>query len=145
MCRHVLNCTVYMQAPCCKRWFECAECHDENTTGHRWTMSPTMRFTCRVCRKCFERDFKLFSRELLMHIIDFIINFLLHTLSLLFSLIHCVRIHTENDKKCDHCGTPWVKAGVTNESEIVNETKHILSHELRTQVDCNMNTFFHSV
>ena len=62
-----------------------------------------------------------------------------------FSTQLCVCMYIESDRNCDHCGTPWVKAGVTNESEIVNETKHILIHELGVQIDCNMNSFFHSV
>ena len=57
----------------------------------------------------------------------------------------CLYMYEVNDKKCDHCGTLWVKPGVTNESQIVEETKHILVHELGVQVDCDMNTFFHSV
>ena len=62
MCKHVLNSTVYLQAPCCGQWFECTECHDE-AVDHKMTYKPKIRFTCKQCKKCFVRDFKLFSEK----------------------------------------------------------------------------------
>jgi uncharacterized CHY-type Zn-finger protein len=52
-----------MQAPCCNKWFECSECHDEAVKSHVFQFSTQMRFTCKVCRKVFTRDFKLFSEQ----------------------------------------------------------------------------------
>ena len=63
MCRHILNSTVYIQAPCCSKWFECSECHDEHVKTHTFQFQPQMRFTCKVCNKCFNRDFQLFSEK----------------------------------------------------------------------------------
>lgn len=34
MCRHLLNAKVAIQATCCKGWFECQECHDEQVPDH---------------------------------------------------------------------------------------------------------------
>jgi uncharacterized CHY-type Zn-finger protein len=60
MCKHVLNSQVYFQAKCCKKWFECTECHDENS-DHKYQFSSQLRFTCKSCRACFDRNFKHFS------------------------------------------------------------------------------------
>ncbi len=61
MCKHVLNSKVYFQAACCSKWFECSECHDEAIKSHKFEFASTMRLTCKTCRKCFNRDFTLFS------------------------------------------------------------------------------------
>ena len=84
MCKHILNAQVswwklgwqpgalltslilnqvYIQAPCCNKWFECTECHDEMVKTHVFEFSSTLRFTCKPCRKVFSRDFKLFSEQ----------------------------------------------------------------------------------
>ena len=49
-----------MQSPCCARWVECSECHDE-TSNHLFQHSSKIKFMCKNCKKCFFRDFKLFS------------------------------------------------------------------------------------
>lgn len=54
---------VYIQAPCCNKWFECAECHDDAVKTHVFELKSDMRFTCKPCRKVFTRDFKLFSES----------------------------------------------------------------------------------
>lgn len=60
MCKHILNSQVYFQSPCCKKWFECTECHDE-MCDHKYKYSPILRFTCKNCRSCFDRNFNHFS------------------------------------------------------------------------------------
>ena len=60
MCKHVINAEVYIQSPCCRKWFECSECHDENCT-HPFKFSSELRFCCKQCRTCFSRKFKFFS------------------------------------------------------------------------------------
>lgn len=44
-----------IRSPCCKKWFDCAECHHEQETH---TLKPTteMTFACKKCRKCFRKD-----------------------------------------------------------------------------------------
>jgi len=61
MCRHILNCQTYIQAPCCGEWFECAECHDEAKPAHKFKFKSILKYTCKQCKKCFSRDFRLFS------------------------------------------------------------------------------------
>jgi hypothetical protein len=63
MCKHVNNCQVYMYAPCCKIWVECSECHDEMQPDHQFQFDRFMKFTCKVCRKRFDRDFGMFSEK----------------------------------------------------------------------------------
>ena len=63
MCKHILNSKVYIQAPCCSRWFECTECHDEMMKTHTFEYCTRMRFTCKECHKCFNRNFQLFSEK----------------------------------------------------------------------------------
>eukprot|EP01035_Chromulina_nebulosa_P018970 gene18970-24781_t len=60
MCKHILNAQTYIRAPCCMRWFECAECHDEREPTHKFQHSKILRFVCKSCRKCFDRDFTIF-------------------------------------------------------------------------------------
>mmetsp|Transcript_2334 Transcript_2334/g.4285 ORF Transcript_2334/g.4285 Transcript_2334/m.4285 type:complete len:119 (-) Transcript_2334:312-668(-) len=62
MCKHVLNCEVYMQSPCCQKWFECAECHDDNC-NHPFKFATELRFCCKRCKTCFNRNFKFFSEK----------------------------------------------------------------------------------
>ena len=64
MCKHLLNSQVYIQAPCCMKWYECSECHDEVCEPfHIMEYSTNVRFTCKCCKKCFIRDFSLFSEK----------------------------------------------------------------------------------
>jgi uncharacterized CHY-type Zn-finger protein len=63
MCRHVLNSQVYFQSPCCKKWFECTECHDENSPSHSFKFAQSLKFVCKKCKSCFSRSFKHFSEK----------------------------------------------------------------------------------
>ena len=62
MCRHILNAQVYIQGKCCDKFYGCAECHDEEES-HPFQFAKTLRFMCKVCKKCFDRDFQLFSEK----------------------------------------------------------------------------------
>ena len=53
--KHVLNSQVSIRAPCCKQWFDCAECHAE-TQSHRLAKSTEMTFICKKCKKAFRKD-----------------------------------------------------------------------------------------
>ncbi|KAM0276751.1 hypothetical protein ACHAQH_006400 [Verticillium albo-atrum] len=55
MCKHILNAQVAIRSPCCKKWFDCAECHHE-TEKHPLLQSTEMTFACKKCRKCFRKD-----------------------------------------------------------------------------------------
>ena len=60
MCKHVLNAQVAVRAPCCKKWFDCPECHEE-TQDHE--LMPTMElvFLCKKCKKAFRKDVSEFE------------------------------------------------------------------------------------
>ncbi|RHZ70027.1 hypothetical protein CDV55_105861 [Aspergillus turcosus] len=55
MCKHVLNAQVAIRSPCCRKWFDCAECHGEQET-HPLAKSTEMTFACKKCKKCFRKD-----------------------------------------------------------------------------------------
>lgn len=60
MCRHVLNAQVSIRSPCCKKWFDCAECHAE-TADHTLLQSFEMVFICKKCKKAFRKDAREFE------------------------------------------------------------------------------------
>mmetsp|Transcript_5479 Transcript_5479/g.5645 ORF Transcript_5479/g.5645 Transcript_5479/m.5645 type:complete len:132 (-) Transcript_5479:181-576(-) len=62
MCKHILNTQAYLQAPCCLKWVECSECHDE-IESHPLQHSSKLRFCCKNCKTCFIREFSLFSEK----------------------------------------------------------------------------------
>ncbi|KAF0716524.1 hypothetical protein AaE_011078 [Aphanomyces astaci] len=87
MCKHIINVQVRdpfhevhafddsqgalsqvaFRAPCCKRWFDCTECHFE-MADHPIAPSPEMAFACKQCKKCFRKimsmiDISHFSEE----------------------------------------------------------------------------------
>ncbi|TQB76593.1 hypothetical protein MPDQ_007514 [Monascus purpureus] len=53
--KHVLNAQVSIRAPCCRKWFDCAECHREQET-HPLKKTTEMTFACKKCKKCFRKD-----------------------------------------------------------------------------------------
>ncbi|KAK2031898.1 CHY zinc finger protein [Colletotrichum caudatum] len=55
MCKHVLNAQVAIRSPCCKKWFDCADCHHEQEK-HPLMQSLEMVFACKKCKKCFRKD-----------------------------------------------------------------------------------------
>lgn len=57
MCKHILNAQVSIRAPCCKQWFDCAECHAEKT-DHELMKVYEMVFACKKCKKVFRKDYR---------------------------------------------------------------------------------------
>ncbi|GAA5897775.1 hypothetical protein JCM8208_000258 [Rhodotorula glutinis] len=55
MCKHILNAQASIRAPCCKKWFDCAECHAE-VSDHPLARMTEMAFLCKKCRKAFRKD-----------------------------------------------------------------------------------------
>lgn len=53
--KHILNAQVSIRSPCCKQWFDCAECHAETQT-HQLKQAMEMTFACKKCKKCFRKD-----------------------------------------------------------------------------------------
>ncbi|OOG00105.1 hypothetical protein ASPCADRAFT_1760 [Aspergillus carbonarius ITEM 5010] len=55
MCKHILNAQVAIRSACCKKWFDCAECHQEQES-HSLAKTNEMVFACKKCKKCFRKD-----------------------------------------------------------------------------------------
>ncbi|KAI8323465.1 hypothetical protein GQ54DRAFT_296766 [Martensiomyces pterosporus] len=62
MCKHILNAQVSIRAPCCKRWFDCPECHSENA-NHELMRTSEMVFACKKCKKTFRKDLTDYEDE----------------------------------------------------------------------------------
>eukprot|EP01111_Echinosteliopsis_oligospora_P006354 TRINITY_DN2045_c0_g1_i1.p1 TRINITY_DN2045_c0_g1~~TRINITY_DN2045_c0_g1_i1.p1 ORF type:complete len:113 (+),score=19.74 TRINITY_DN2045_c0_g1_i1:101-439(+) len=62
MCKHILNAQVQIRAPCCKSWFDCAECHKEKS-DHDLTKTSEMVFACKKCKKVFRKDMSNFDES----------------------------------------------------------------------------------
>ncbi|PSS23224.1 hypothetical protein M430DRAFT_64875 [Amorphotheca resinae ATCC 22711] len=55
MCKHILNAQVSIRSPCCRKWFDCADCHRE-TEDHPLLQRTEMVFACKKCKKAFRKD-----------------------------------------------------------------------------------------
>ncbi|KAK4040897.1 hypothetical protein C8A01DRAFT_35069 [Parachaetomium inaequale] len=55
MCKHILNAQVSIRSPCCRKWFDCPECHAEQES-HPLLQRFDMTFACKKCKKCFRKD-----------------------------------------------------------------------------------------
>lgn len=53
--KHILNAQVSIRSPCCKKWFDCAECHAEKE-DHPLAKRTEMAFICKKCKKAFRKD-----------------------------------------------------------------------------------------
>ncbi|KIY51468.1 hypothetical protein FISHEDRAFT_64199 [Fistulina hepatica ATCC 64428] len=60
--KHILNAQVSIRAPCCKQWFDCAECHAE-TQNHPLTRTTEMAFICKKCKKAFRKDISTYEES----------------------------------------------------------------------------------
>ncbi|TVY33639.1 Uncharacterized protein LSUB1_G005960 [Lachnellula subtilissima] len=78
MCKHILNAQVSIRAPCCRKWFDCAECHLESEDHPLLQRTEMVRlfpsipivclprlfainrdyqvFACKKCKKAFRKD-----------------------------------------------------------------------------------------
>ncbi|GAM23737.1 hypothetical protein SAMD00019534_069120, partial [Acytostelium subglobosum LB1] len=55
MCKHILNAQVSIRAICCKRWFDCPECHKEQT-DHPLKRTEEITLACKKCKKVFRKN-----------------------------------------------------------------------------------------
>ncbi|PAV16337.1 zinc finger protein [Pyrrhoderma noxium] len=62
MCKHILNAQVSIRSPCCRQWFDCAECHAE-TQDHPLAKTTEMAFMCKKCRKAFRKDMTAYEES----------------------------------------------------------------------------------
>ena len=57
MCRHILNAQVAVRAPCCKKWFDCPDCHEEMFgEDHELMQTLELVFMCKKCKKAFRKE-----------------------------------------------------------------------------------------
>ncbi|KAH3765838.1 transcription factor [Pelomyxa schiedti] len=61
MCKHILNAQVSVRAACCKKWFDCPECHNEQSPDHPLMKSFEIVLACKKCRKVFRKDVRDFD------------------------------------------------------------------------------------
>ncbi|KAL3476446.1 hypothetical protein BJX99DRAFT_258382 [Aspergillus californicus] len=62
MCKHILNAQVAIRSACCRKWFDCAECHGEQE-AHPLMKSNDMTFACKKCKKCFRKSGEEFEES----------------------------------------------------------------------------------
>ncbi len=62
MCKHILNVQVSIRTPCCKKWFDCSECHAE-ASDHKIKKTTELVFACKVCKKVFRKDVLQFEEQ----------------------------------------------------------------------------------
>ncbi|KAK2748565.1 hypothetical protein FQN57_000700 [Myotisia sp. PD_48] len=62
MCKHILNAQVAVRSPCCRKWFDCTECHKEQE-DHELLPSTEMTLACKKCKKCFRKDASEFEES----------------------------------------------------------------------------------
>lgn len=60
--KHILNAQVSIRSPCCRQWFDCAECHAEKQ-DHELKGTTEMIFACKKCRKVFRKDMETFEES----------------------------------------------------------------------------------
>jgi uncharacterized CHY-type Zn-finger protein len=60
--KHILNAQVSIRAPCCKQWYDCAECHGEKQS-HNLARTVEMHFMCKKCKKAFRKDMSAYEES----------------------------------------------------------------------------------
>ena len=60
--KHILNAQVSIRSPCCRQWFDCAQCHAD-TASHPLKQTLEMVFACKKCKKCFRKDMQEFDES----------------------------------------------------------------------------------
>ncbi|KAH9464163.1 hypothetical protein MJO28_002202 [Puccinia striiformis f. sp. tritici] len=63
MCKHILNAQVSIRAQCCRKWFDCAECHVEQEPDHKLFKSTEMVMMCKKCKKPFRKIVEEFEES----------------------------------------------------------------------------------
>ena len=62
MCKHVLNAQVSVRAACCKKWYDCPECHAEKE-DHEIMKNVEIVMACKKCKKVFRKDVSNFDES----------------------------------------------------------------------------------
>jgi uncharacterized CHY-type Zn-finger protein len=62
MCKHKPNAQVSIRAACCKKWFDCTQCHTE-VSKHELLRRWELIFACKKCKKVFKKDLRDFEEQ----------------------------------------------------------------------------------
>eukprot|EP00703_Trepomonas_sp_PC1_P004318 JAP92288.1 hypothetical protein TPC1_15823 [Trepomonas sp. PC1] len=62
MCKHIPNVQTQVYARCCKKWFDCAQCHAE-TEDHPIQKDEDVIMVCKKCKKVFKVNIREFDPE----------------------------------------------------------------------------------
>ncbi|CAN6629931.1 hypothetical protein TRVA0_012S01860 [Trichomonascus vanleenenianus] len=62
MCKHILNAQVSVRTQCCRKWYDCPTCHEENE-DHPLRKTIDMTFVCKKCKKAFRKDLSDFDES----------------------------------------------------------------------------------
>ncbi|PMD21701.1 hypothetical protein NA56DRAFT_670773 [Hyaloscypha hepaticicola] len=64
MCKHILNAQVSIRSPCCRKWFDCAECHAEQESHPLLQKTEMVPLFCPPkCKKAFRKDAEEFEES----------------------------------------------------------------------------------
>ena len=55
MCKHIYNAQVAIRAPCCRKWYDCPDCHEEQQ-DHELEKTLDIVMMCKKCKKAFRKD-----------------------------------------------------------------------------------------
>ncbi|VVT56387.1 uncharacterized protein SAPINGB_P005031 [Magnusiomyces paraingens] len=55
MCKHILNAQVSIRTQCCRKWYDCPQCHLENE-DHPLKKTLDLTMICKKCKKAFRKD-----------------------------------------------------------------------------------------
>ncbi|KAJ5222125.1 uncharacterized protein N7469_011012 [Penicillium citrinum] len=105
MCKHILNAQVAIRSACCRKWFDCAECHQEQES-HQLAKSSEMIFACKKCKKCFRKDASEFEERFAYPARS----------STYIKLIYSSS--SFSDEYCPHCDNHFVLEAVTPQASL---------------------------
>ncbi|CDO52305.1 conserved hypothetical protein [Geotrichum candidum] len=60
MCQHFTNAQVSIRTQCCRKWYDCPQCHEENE-DHPLKKTFDITMICKKCRKAFRKDLSDFD------------------------------------------------------------------------------------
>ena len=148
MCKHVLNAQVSIRSPCCKKWFDCAEWHQEKE-DHPLLQTFEMVFVCKKCKKAFRKDAREFE-DRFVPIPPYPIH---HSNSTIHtppgprrSNANSISLLAFSDEYCPHCDNHFVldaltpKASLNVEGEDARVDNRMIKDERQRQKE--MRTIF---
>lgn len=80
-----------MRAPCCKRWFDCPQCHAE-VSDHPLMKTAEIILACKKCKRTFRKDATYITSKPQLYT---------------YRLFHREGVE-ESDEYCPHCDNHYV-------------------------------------